>query len=292
MQDPGQDFFEPGTEQRPGRYGEKKKRLRALPMAAVILAAMFALCWFVVFRVRNTEVEILFDAGADPMGEKRWTKDAVLEACGLNGHVNYFTVSEEGIRERLVNNPELKLEDFEKSFPASLSLTVRQRQKTACIEAYGMRYIVDEDGMILDRTDLTDSTYDCLITVTGLNLKNSQAVRGNEIVLGDTRQSDAFRELLSDLRNMDLLYGRLSNGTPYIAYSRLNLSDPEHITFSTSDGLFEINITIDLDSPDTDIRPKLRTMDYVLREVRTDPEARNGGTLEVVAVGEAVLTPK
>lgn len=135
-------------------YVPPKKRNGWLICAVVLIAliAVFLLCHLVLFKIRSIEVTIDFNDRTNPTGEVRIDEDALLAACGLKGNVNYFFLNEESIKNKINEDPVLDCISVEKQFPSKLVIHVKQRQKIACIEAFGRMFVVDEDGFILDKT--------------------------------------------------------------------------------------------------------------------------------------------
>ena len=74
-----------------------------------------------------------------------------MKAAGLDRATSYFTVDEKSIARNLQSNRYLVFERMEKVFPNGLTLYIHEREPIVRVQEMGTDYVLDEDGMVLER---------------------------------------------------------------------------------------------------------------------------------------------
>ncbi len=262
----------PVTEMQKGREnatpGKKKRKGKGILVFILILALLLVLNE-TVFKVKNIQVMLEFDA-AQASGDRQRTVGEVLKAAGITSYPNYFLINENKIARNVNNDRYLKYVSLEKVFPNKIILTVKQRQNRAYLVVMGTTYIMDEEGMLLEKTDGMLPGVD-LLTITGIMPKNR--IVGKILVPEKQEQLEAYSEVTGTMSSLGILND----------YAELNLADAGDIYLVTKDGY-----TVHVGSTE-EIRPKLKTVMYVLGALRS--EGKKGGILEVKKVGEVIYTP-
>ena len=213
------------------------------------------------------------------IGNEKVSWDEVVTAAGLKGSVGYFTVNEARIASGIESNRYLIFERLEKQFPDSLTIYVKERVPTVFVSEMGAVYVLDSEGMVLERREQNQNSDELLgkalneqmIIVTGLKPKDLRV--GRVMTAGSTNHMKAYRELLSELKQQSFSS----------QVSELNITDPESLYLITTDGY-----TAHLGDL-TDLRAKIGTVRAVVDKLRE--MEKKGGMLEASIPGEAIYTP-
>lgn len=248
---------------------EKKKRNGKWILIFVLIFALLLVLNETVFKVKNIQVMLEFDA-TQAAGDRQRSAGEVLEAAGITSYPNYFLINKNKIARNINNDRYLKYVSLEKVFPNKIILTVKQRQNRAYLVVMGTTYIMDEEGMLLEKTDGKLPEVD-LLTITGIMPKNR--IVGKILVPEKQEQLEAYALVTGTMSSLGILND----------YAELNLADADDIYLVTKDGY-----TVHIGSTE-EIRPKLKTVMYVLGALRS--EGKKGGILEAKKVGEVIYTP-
>lgn len=248
---------------------EKKKHNKSWILALVLIIALLLVLNETVFKVKNIQVMLEFDT-EQASGDRQRTVGEVLESAGITSYPNYFLINENKIAQSINNDRYLKYVSLEKVFPNKIILTVKQRQNRAYLVVMGTTYIMDEEGMLLEKTDGKLPGVE-LLTITGIMPKNR--IVGKILVPEKKEQLEAYAEVTGTMSRLGILND----------YAELNLADAGDIYLVTKDG-FMVHV-----GSTEEIRPKLKTVMYVLGALRS--EGKKGGILEAKKVGEVIYTP-
>lgn len=213
-----------------------------------------------VLRIRNVKV----------VGNARFTGEEIAAAAGLDRSVGYFAVEEEKIRANLEQNRYLVYEGLEKHFPNSLTLYVRERTACANVQVMGVTYLLDDEGMVLERSG-KQGVEDSLMVVTGFLAREVRV--GKTLVPGLETQLTAYQALVQECE----LQGVLAQ------ISELNLADPDSLYLVTRDGY-----TAHLGDAQ-ELRAKIGTVRAVIAKLRE--MEKYGGVIEAAVPAVATYTP-
>jgi len=281
-----------------------------MPVAALLVVGL--VLNLIVFRVSNIYIQLDFGVSSNPSGEIPLSQDELKSALGIRRAPNYFALSLESIEESVdeynsalgtqANEDRktgrsgqysfLKVVSFEKRFPSTAVISVIQRTKIARLESYGMGCVIDEDGMMLEKlSEVGPDIHPELILVTGISLKEIPRKCGTVVVPANQKQLETYKCLIHQMLDMSILYVPVRNSeSVMLAYSELNIADPQSAILTTWDG-YKVIIGLSDEDDIWTIRAKLRTMVYILDEVRGDSSIHSRGTLTVTNVGEAYFSP-
>lgn len=197
----------------------------------------------------------------------------ILEASGISGSTNIFSLKEEEVRTSLhAASRYLALDSLEKVYPNRVILNVHDRRICACVQAAGVMYEMDETGMLLE-TRPDGSRNGTLPYISGL--QSRYAAIG--LTLEPTRKAQLtdYRKVISELSLQGML-----------AFIReINLSDTNAIYLYTREGDYSINL-----GDTANLRGKIGTVRAVVDQLRIMGE--QGGILDASVLGEAVYTPE
>ena len=233
------------------------------------LVGMVVLIFAILVILNETMLKIRHVA---VVGNHQYSWEDVVKAAGLDRATSYFTVDEKSIARNLQSNRYLVFERMEKVFPNGLTLYIHERKPIARVQEMGTDYVLDEDGMVLERyAKSQNSELDGLMFVTGLKPKEIRV--GQVIQAGTSLQTEAFRALVREV----ILQGITAE------VSELNVADPENLYLITND-----KFTAHLGNV-TDLRAKVGTVRAVTAYLRGEGSA--GGMLEADIPGEVVYSP-
>lgn len=204
------------------------------------------------------------------MGNSSISWEEVVLAAGLDGSAGYFSLDEEKIAAGINANRYLIFEKMEKEFPDSVVLYVRERVARANVQVMGVTYLLDDEGMVLERlgTALPEGE---LVNVTGFQAKEVRL--GSVIVPGTAEQMEAYRLLMEEIE-LQGFSGQVSE---------LNLSDSDSLYLITTDGY-----TAHLGNAEQ-LRAKIGTVRAVVAKLRE--MGKYGGVIEASVPAVATYTP-
>ncbi|MBR3105946.1 MAG: FtsQ-type POTRA domain-containing protein [Clostridia bacterium] len=242
---------------------------------AFTIVAMVALIFAIVVILNETMLKI---RNVAVIGNEKYSWEEVVRAAGLDRPTSYFTLDEQTVIRNLASNHYLVFERMEKGFPNRLTLYVHERKPIARVQEMGLEYVLDEDGMVLERVKReTDedkekaAQFNGLMFITGLKPKEIRI--GHILQAGSSAQMEAFKALIREA----ILQGITAQ------ISELNITDPESLYLITTD-----NFTAHLGTVEN-LRAKIGTVRAVVAYLRT--EGSGGGMLEASIPGEAVFSP-
>lgn len=227
------------------------------------LVLLFAAAFLVngsLLRIRSVGV----------VGNRNFSWEQIVEAAGLHGGIGYFSLNEKKIAENINANRYLVFEKMEKHFPDSVTLYIRERTPSANVQVMGISYVMDEEGMVLERLGNVQPE-NGLLTVTGFLARDIRV--GQIISAAMARQLEAYQLLMEEV----LLQGFASQ------VAELNLSNPDSLYLITSDGY-----TAHLGNTQ-ELRAKIGTVRGVVAKLRE--MGRRGGMLEASVPAVATYMP-
>ena len=244
----------------------QKPRRRLKPGAKTALLTLVLLCAVLVilregvFKIRHIAV----------VGNDTISFQEVVSAAGLDGNASFFSLNEEKIRAGIDQNRYLVFEKMEKEFPSGVTIYVRERKPCANVQVMGITYLLDAEGMVLERLG-SGALEDSLLTVTGFQAKEVSV--GRRIVPGTAAQLSAYQALIDELYQQNFQN----------QVAELNLSDPDSLYLVTMDGY-----TVHLGDTQ-ELRAKIGTVRGVVAKLRD--MQRYGGVIEASVPAVATYTP-
>jgi cell division protein FtsQ len=119
------------------------RRLRRLAYLALLAALAFGGWWLIQspwLRVQEVTVE----------GTRLLDPEQIAAAAGLNGTSILFPDTG-GARQRIESEPMVKSVTFERDWPRGMRIIVQERRPWGFWESGGQRYVIDDDGVVLER---------------------------------------------------------------------------------------------------------------------------------------------
>lgn len=260
-----QEFMPWNPEETPSPAPVRRKLKPGVKAAFICLGVLFLAAVVLfggLFRIRNIVVvsnTIMSDA----------RKQEVIAAGGLEEGMSYFSVSEKRVRETMEQNRYLVCSKVEKFLPGTVTLYVHERMARANVHVLGVTYLLDENGMVLER--LPASMNDSLPVVTGLQVRDVTV--GKCVVAGSEEQLNAYHLLVQELIDQDWLHG----------VSELKVSDPDSLYMMTRKGY-----TVHLGNTE-DLRAKIGTVRAV--EAKLVQMRYENGVIEASIPAVATFTP-
>lgn len=244
----------------------QKPRRRLKPGAKTALLTLVLLCAVLVilregvFKIRHIAV----------VGNDTISFQEVVSAAGLDSNASFFSLNEEKIRAGIDQNRYLVFEKMEKEFPSGVTIYVRERKPCANVQVMGITYLLDAEGMVLERLG-SGALEDSLLTVTGFQAKEVRV--GSIIVPATARHLQAYEALLNELTLQNVIEQA----------AELNLADPDSLYLVTRSGY-----TVHL-GDDTQLRAKIGTVRAVIAKLQE--MGKYGGVIEASVPAVATYTP-
>ncbi len=195
----------------------------------------------------------------------------VAHLAGLDIGRSYLGIDENKVREKVESNRYLVFVSLEKRFPNAVILNVRERVARVNLMVMGVTYVLDEDGMVLERMNSVSLDND-LPTVTGMQAREVRV--GRVLAAQKETQLSGMHSVLEEL----VLQGCIGE------ISEINLSSMESVYLTTRDGY-----TVNIGGTD-DLRAKIGTMRAVVAKLRE--MGKSGGVIDATVPGEATYSPE
>lgn len=247
------------TARRPGRNTGSPRR-KAVWTLVFFLAILLFLNLF-VFRLRQVSIE---GAGSrDP--------SQIARLAGLSNGTSIFSIHRSDIEKAISEDRYLKLTGFEIIYPSTLKLTVRQRGLCANVQFNSTWYMVDEDGVVLEKLTQAEPRNN-LPRIAGMQVRDARL--GLKLVPAREDQ----------LVNYTLVMGELLSQGYVNQVSEIYVGDPKEITFITRSGY-----TVLLGSAEENLMAKIavtRGIDAKLLEF-----GKEGGSIDVTDVAQPIYSP-
>jgi cell division protein FtsQ len=123
-----------------GRGLWRARRLAFLALLAALVAGGWWLLQSPLLRIQEVTVE----------GTRLLDPEGVAAAADLRGASILFPDTG-GARRRIESEPMVKSVTFERAWPRGMRIIVQERRPWGFWEAVGQRYVIDEDGVVLER---------------------------------------------------------------------------------------------------------------------------------------------
>lgn len=276
--------MEPGNMEKHTAQAENRRsapRGRAMPEERIVgemphrpakrglytLISVIVLLSIAAFFARN-KLFVLKTVQIDSVSEI--SREEVLRLAGIDSNTSYYGISEKKIREGIESSYYLQYEGYEKIWPDTLILYVKERKPAVNVLSGGLQYVLADDGMVLKCLNTLQLDNSCM-KVSGLSIRDVRI--GARIVCHTDEQLDAMIALLEEL----YLQGWRGE------ISELILSDLENIYLVTVDG-YTVNI-----GSAQELRAKIGTVRAVVYELRN--RGLRGGLISATVPGEASYRP-
>ena len=203
------------------RYRKRKKAAaQVMGMTVVVLAVLATLMVLTcsqVFKVRSVLV----------VGNRNISKEDIIALSGVREGDNLFSLSDAELKKRLEQNWYIEYIGHEFDYRGTLTLHINERMGMGVVDAFGLYFVVDASGMVLE---CAGSVYPDTVAgpqITNLVwLDNTRATVGSRLPVRDSAQLQAMQRVLGALDTTNLL-GRVAS---------LDLKSLENIKLLTTDG--------------------------------------------------------
>ncbi len=247
------------TQENPAFDPKTKMLIRFIGVLVIVVCAAF-IARDTLFSIDNCLVT----------GNINIPTEIVLSSAGINASSNYFNINEEQIEKGINSNRYLQFKGMEKRFPNGLTIYVKERIPAACINYIGIKYIIADDGMVLEITK-DDDIEESLALISGLEIQDISV--GSAPQLRKSAQLAACVQLMQEL----IMQGVINN-TRGISFA------DGSIYLSTRDGY-----NVNLGTGDY-LRAKIGTVRGVVSELQK--QNIFNGIIEATVPGEATYRPE
>ena len=203
------------------RYRKRKKAAAQVMVMTVVvlavLATLMVLTCSQVFKVRGILI----------VGNRNISKEDIIALSGVQEGDNLLSISDAELKKNLERNWYLEYVGHEFDYRGTLTLHVNERMGMGVVNVFGLYYVVDASGMVLE---CAGSAYPDTVAgpkLTGLAWEdNSRVTVGNKLPVRDSGQLEAVERVLKALDATSML-GRASN---------LDVKNLDNIKVLTTDG--------------------------------------------------------
>ena len=203
------------------RYRKRKKAASQVMMMTVVvlavLATLMVLACSQVFKVRGLLI----------VGNRNISKEDIIALSGVQEGDNLLSISDAELKKNLERNWYIEYIGHEFDYRGTLTLHVNERMGMGVVNVFGLYYVVDASGMVLE---CAGSVYPDTVAgpkLTGLVWEdNSRVTVGNKLPVRDSGQLEAVQRVLKALDSTNML-GRASN---------LDVKNLDNIKILTTDG--------------------------------------------------------
>ena len=230
----------------------------ALWLMLMLLAAL-VLCHVTILKITTITV----------VGNVKVARDEVIRLAGLNRPVSALNIRESDVRDGIDSHVRLTYEKMEHQGLNHLVIYVSERIAVAEMSAQDGQYILDEEGVVLEKTE--KAYLNGLTLLTGLQFKRVQV--GEKVTPVNREQLEAYTAVMQEMR---------LQGCDEV-FAEFNVTHLDHLYLISEDGY-----VIDLGDK-TDMRAKLFTLRGVLDTVRRDNY--KVGSIDCTVPGYAVYSP-
>ena len=186
------------------RYRKRKKAAsQVMGMTVVVLAVLAALLVLAcsqVFEVRGILV----------VGNRNISKEDVIALSGVQEGDNLLSLSDAELKKKMEKNWYIEYIGHEFDYRGTLTLHVNERMGMGVVNVFGLYYVVDSSGMVLE---CAGSVYPDTVAGPKLNNlildDNSRVTVGERLPVRDSGQLEAVQRVLTALDNTNML-GRVS----------------------------------------------------------------------------------
>lgn len=197
--------------------------LRTLGVIVLLGAAVAAVLYFGVYRVRSIRVE----------GNSKISDSDVITLSGIKAGDSILTLDEKRVAERIQSGArswgqkqqayyQLQFKMLEREMPGSVIITVKEREPCCWADLRGVVYVMDRDRVILWETEDKSGAPADLVQVKGLKDKGN--TRGGETMeVESAEQQRIFNDLFLELKALQCAYLILE----------ADLSNPGSVTLTT-----------------------------------------------------------
>ena len=203
------------------RYRKRKKAASQVMMMAVVvlavLATLMVLACSQVFKVRGILI----------VGNRNVSKEDIIALSGVREGDNLLSLSDAELKKNLERNWYIEYIGHEFDYRGTLTLHIDERMGMGVVNVFGLYYVVDASGMVLE---CAGSAYPDTVAgpkLTGLVWEdNSRVTVGNKLPVRDSGQLEAVQRVLKALDSTNLL-GSASN---------LDVKNLDNMKILTTDG--------------------------------------------------------
>ena len=252
---------------REGRTANEKKKTNRRPIRVaagivLVLTAVFLILRFAVFSVKQILVT----------GNNTIPAEEVIRVSGIHRGDSIFSLNEKDVEERIVSDYRLQFRYLAKELPATVVLSVREREPCCWLTYCGIMYVMDKNRMVLYESENPADQPEDLVEIKGLEVRSNTLV-GQYINLGNETQQSVFSELFLEMKVLGCI-DRIKEA---------DISNTDSILLLTRNGY-----TAGL-GDHTNLHAKLRSLLLVQEELQQ--LGNYGGTINVTNPEAPIYTP-
>ncbi len=167
----------------------KPRAVRTVIPVLLVLAAVLAVLRFGVFTIKEIRVT----------GNQYVTAAEVIRASGIRRGDNILLLNEDKVKARVQADYRLKLRYVAREMPATVVLSVTEREPCCWLTYCGIMYVMDKNRMVLYESENPAEIPADLVEVKGLEVRSNTVV-GQQINIGNETQKSVFADLFKEMK--------------------------------------------------------------------------------------------
>lgn len=179
------------------RYKKKGVLLRWITVRCIPSLILFLVFYYALLAIKSHLDPIFTIRSVRIGGLDRLKKEEVIDLSGLGSKADLLLVDLDEIYRRIKGNPWVKDIFIRKELPMTIIIEVTERRSVARVMTKNGIYLVDNEGLALDKADWTN---DSLPLIKGM--ENTEISSGKRIELEGAREGlEIIKRLSSHINN-------------------------------------------------------------------------------------------
>ena len=230
----------------------RQRTARAAVIIVLVVTAVILILRFGIFTIKEIRVT----------GNEYVSAEEIIRISGIRKGANILFLNEDAVKARIQSDYRLKFRYIAREMPATVILSVTEREPCCWLTYCGIMYVMDKNRMVLYESENPAEIPADLVEVKGLEIR-SNTIIGQMISLGSETQGSIFTDLFVEMKVLGC--------TDQIAEA--DISNADSILLTTRDGY-----TVALGDR-TNIHAKLKSM--LLVRYQLVEMGKQGGTIRV-----------
>lgn len=129
-------------------------------------------------------------------GRESKSLEEIVMASGLVRGRNVLFVKEEDVRSEIAKDHTLIFLGMQKEYPNKIHLSIEERKSVAVMQWAGMRYMLDDDAMVMSENSSLDDPVSLPLVI---GFKVNYVTVGQQLMVNVKRQIDAYQAIMLEL---------------------------------------------------------------------------------------------
>ncbi|MBI5746552.1 MAG: FtsQ-type POTRA domain-containing protein [Nitrospirae bacterium] len=148
------------------RYQKKGILRRRIIVRSVSIVVISLGLYYILLGIEGSIAPLFTVSSVKIAGLYRLKEEEIISLSGIGSGVNILQVDLDEVYQRIKENPWVRDVQIRKELPVSIAVEIIERRPEARVAAKNGTYLVDNEGMVLERADMA---YDFLPLIKGLD---------------------------------------------------------------------------------------------------------------------------